>query len=83
LSRAQLFKRNRRHFDVDVDAIQQRSTNFSHVPFNLWHRAVALAPRIIAIAARAGVQRCDENEVGRERGTPSVYRRESRSNHLT
>ena len=61
-------KRYRGNFDVDVDAIEQRTADFGHVAVDLRNAAVAVPPRIVAVAARAWVERGDEHEIGRERG---------------
>ena len=55
------------HFDVNVDAVEQRAADLAHVPFDLRRRAVAGAARVAAIAAGARIQRGDEHEVGRKR----------------
>ena len=62
-----LLERHGRHFDVDVDAVQQRAADLGHVPLDLRQRAVALAARVAAIAAGARVQRGDQHEIGRKR----------------
>jgi hypothetical protein len=65
--RAKLFERNSRHFDVQINSIQQGAADLCHVAFNLRNRAMALTARIVAIAARAGVERGNEHEIGRKR----------------
>jgi hypothetical protein len=53
---AQFFERNRRNFDVDIDAVQQGAADFSEVLLNLSGRAAALARGIAVEAAFAPVQ---------------------------
>ncbi len=48
----QLVERNRGHFNVNVDAIEQRATNPRHVAFDLGRSAIASATRIRAIPTR-------------------------------
>jgi hypothetical protein len=65
---AKLFERHGRHFDVQVDAVEQWPANFGHISLDLRHAAVAFASRIVAIPARAWVERRDQHESCRERG---------------
>ena len=45
-------ERHGRHFDVDVDAIEQRAGDFAHVPFDLRHRC----------SGNRGADRCDSRK---------------------
>lgn len=55
-----------RDLDVDVDPVQERPAHLAHVFLNLGDRAVAVAPRIVAVAARARIQGGDEHEIRRK-----------------
>lgn len=60
----QFFVGDGRNFDMDVDPVEQRSADFPHVALDLRNRAMTFAPRVVAIAAGAGVQRGNEHEIG-------------------
>ena len=66
-SARKIAKRNGRHLDVDVDAVDQRAGDLAHVLFDLGGRAMAVAAGVAAIAAGTGIQRGDQHEVGRKR----------------
>ena len=63
----ELFKWHRRHFDVQINAVEQGAADFRHIAFNLRHGAMTLSSRIVAIAARAWIQGSNEYKVGRKR----------------
>ena len=63
----QLAEGDRRHFDVDVDAVQQRAADPAEVAFDLQRRAIALPPRVAAISAGARIHRGHQHQVGRKR----------------
>ena len=69
---AQLLERHGRHFDVQVDAVEQRAADLGHVALDLRDRAVAFAARVVAVAARARIERRDEHEIGGEGRASSV-----------
>ena len=54
-------------FDVEIDAVEQRSADARAIALDLRRRAAALMPRVAEIAAGAGVHRRDEHEAARER----------------
>jgi hypothetical protein len=60
--------RHRRHFDLQVDAVEQRAAQPASVASDLVRRAAAGRPRIAEVAAGAGVHRRHELEAGRKVG---------------
>ncbi|OQA25721.1 MAG: hypothetical protein BWY59_01664 [Verrucomicrobia bacterium ADurb.Bin345] len=58
---------HRRHLDMNVNPVQQRTRNLVAISLNLNRRATALAFRIAVMAARARVHRRHEHEAARER----------------
>ena len=74
---------HRRHFDVEIDAIEQRPGNALPITLHLHRTATAFAFQIAEVSARAGVHRRDEHELGRERDragrarnrNPAVFQR--------
>ena len=53
---AQLLIRHRRHFDMDIDAIQQRSADLAEIALDDGGRAPALSRRVPVKSTRAPVQ---------------------------
>jgi hypothetical protein len=68
LAGGQLRRRERGHFDLDVDAIQQRSRQLAQIARGYFGRAAAAAVRVAAPAARAGVHGRDQLAGGGEIG---------------
>lgn len=62
----QFLERHGRHLDLQVDPIDQRTADLTHISFDLRRRAVAITARVVAIAARTGVHGRYENEIGRK-----------------
>src|SRR5207248_11236226 len=60
--RRDLFRRKRRHFDLQIDPIEQRSGNFRQVAQDLRRRANALAAPIVEESARTWIQRRGQRE---------------------
>ena len=60
----EFFKGDRRHFDLNIDSVEKWPRNFAHVPLHLRRGALATSSGIGAIAAGAGIERCDQHEVG-------------------
>src|SRR5262245_18966537 len=56
-----------RHFDVQVDSIEQRSGDALTVTLHLDWAAAAFALKIAKITARAGIHCSDEHELGGKR----------------
>ena len=54
------------HLELDVDPVEERPGDLPHVFLHLRRRALALAARVSPIAAGAGVEGGDEDELGRE-----------------
>ena len=50
---------------MQIDAVEKRATDFSHVTLNLQWRAVALASRVGAVTAGARIECGDEHKIGR------------------
>src|SRR4051794_27841543 len=57
---------NRRHFDVQINSIEERAGDALAITLDLGRTATALAFEIPEISARTGVHRGDEHELGRE-----------------
>jgi hypothetical protein len=53
---AEFFVRNRRNFDVQIDAVEKRSADLAEVPLNLSGRTAAFPRRVSIIAAFTPVQ---------------------------
>jgi hypothetical protein len=49
---------------LDINAIQQRATDFPHVMFHLIGRAIAIASGVSPVTAGAGIEGSDEHKVG-------------------
>lgn len=64
----QFFVRDRWHFDVNINPIDERTADLRHVAFNLRDGAMAISARVVAVAARARIEGRDQHEVGREGG---------------
>ena len=64
---AELLEWHTRHFDVDVDAIEQRSGEPLLVTADQCRPTGAFVLRIARIPARTGIHRSDKHEAGRER----------------
>src|SRR6267142_5680325 len=62
----EVFVRNSRHVDLNIDTVHERTGDLGHVALNLWRRAEAFAPEVIREAARAGIGGRDKNERSRE-----------------
>ena len=58
----QLFIFDGRHFDMNVDAIQQRPRNFRNVALDHWRRAVAFVAWIAKIPAGTWIRRRSQHE---------------------
>ena len=58
----ELIRRNRRHFDVNVDPIEQRSRDASAVTSHLFGRAMAFARVVTEIPARARIHRGNQGK---------------------
>ena len=61
---------NGRHFDVQIDAIQQRTGDALPIPLHLKWTAAAFAFEIAKIAARTRIHRRDEHELRRKSHAP-------------
>ena len=68
--RRELRRGDRRHFDLDVDAVEQRTADLALVAQHRVGRAAARRRRVAELSARAGVHRRHELERGREVGLP-------------
>ncbi len=64
--RAELPQLDRRHLDVEVDAVEQRSRDPPAVALDHRRRAAAVVAPVPAVAAGAGVHRRHQREAGRE-----------------
>src|SRR6266545_3876336 len=62
----QLLERHRRHFDMQIDAVEERTTYPTHVTLDLRWSALARPLPIAEVAARTRIHRGDENEAGGE-----------------
>ena len=60
---------HRRHFDVQIDAIEQRTGNALAITLHLHRAATAFAFQIAEISAGTGIHRRDEHELGRKSDT--------------
>src|SRR5699024_4038043 len=58
------------HFQVDIDTIQQRSTDSLLVPIDLVLRTAALAHRIAIESTWTRIHRGHQRNIGRERDRP-------------
>ena len=56
---AQFFDSQRRCFDMEVDAVEERAADFGAVALDLRHGATALARPVSGVATGAGVHRTD------------------------
>ena len=56
-----------RHFDVQIDAIEQRAGDALTIALDLHRAATAFAFQIAEIAARTGIHRRDQHELGGKR----------------
>ena len=56
---------HRRHLDLQVDAVQQRARNTSHITVHRTRRAGALFGRVVVIPAGTGIHGRYEGEIGR------------------
>ena len=68
--RVEIRKRNSGHLHMEIDAIQQGAADFSDIAFDGGGCTLARSARIAQVAARAGIHRCHQNEMSRERGSP-------------
>src|SRR4051794_25235141 len=55
------------HFDVKIDAIEERPGDTLAVTMNLGRTAAAFAFQVAEVSARTWVHRSDEHELGRKR----------------
>src|SRR6266446_3068448 len=62
----EVFVRNSRHVDLNIDTVHERTGDLGHVALNLWRRAEAFAAEVIREATRAGIGGRDKNERSRE-----------------
>ena len=62
----QFFVLNGRHLYMDIDAVEERAGDFSHVALNHRRRAHALAGFVVEVAAGAGVHGGGEHKSSRE-----------------
>jgi hypothetical protein len=58
---------DRWHFDMEIDAIEERTGNALAITMDLGRAATALAFQVAEVSAGTGVHRGDEHEFGRER----------------
>ena len=63
-----------RHFDMQIDTIEQRPGNALTISLHLDWAATAFAFEIAEVAARTWIHRCDQHELGRERDAASRAR---------
>ena len=63
---AQLLVLNGRHFDVDVDAVEQRAGDFGHVALDHGRGAHALARLVVEVAAGAWIHGGGQHEARRK-----------------
>ncbi len=70
---------DRRHFNVQVDAVEQWTGNALPIPLHLKRAATAFSFEISEIAARSGIHRGNEHEL---RGKSDAARR-ARHGHLS
>src|SRR6266545_6701349 len=62
----QLLERHRRHFDMQIDAVEERTTYPTHVTLDLRWSALARPLSIAEVTTWARIHRGDENEAGGE-----------------
>ena len=58
---------DRWHFDVQIDAVEQRARNTLAISLHLYRAATAFAFKIGKIPAWARIHGCDQHELGRKR----------------
>src|SRR5204862_8343341 len=64
--RRDLVARQRRHLNLQIDAIKEWYRDLPKITGDLHRRANAFAPRVVEVAAGTGVQRAGEREARRE-----------------
>src|SRR5947207_5899179 len=69
-ARCQCLRRQRRHFDSEIDAIEQRAGHASTIAGDAVRRAMAASALMPEPAARTWIHRGDKLELSRERALP-------------